>query len=90
MAEDALPLNNDYDIEDVLPTDASITTKKRKGRGTTKNLKVTELMHLEYNSLGQPCGKRRRQYGKRVGLCIRKISILYACNEVPEGLKNSL
>ena len=47
-------------------------------------------MHLEYNALGQPCGKWRRQYGKQIGLSIRKIFILHAWNEVPEGLKNSL
>ncbi|XP_057529019.1 uncharacterized protein LOC130807718 [Amaranthus tricolor] len=70
--------------------DAPTTSKKRKGRGPTKNLKVTETMHLEYNALGQPCGKWRRQYGKQVGLCIRKLSILHAWNEVPGGLKNSL
>ena len=31
MAEDAPPLNNDYDTEDTPPTDAPTTTKKRKG-----------------------------------------------------------
>ena len=90
MAEDAPPLNNDYDTEDALLTDAPTTTisvgsKKRKGRGPTQNLKVIELMHLEYNVLGQPCGKWHRQYGKHVGLCICKISILYAWNENLEG-----
>ncbi|CAO2813834.1 unnamed protein product [Amaranthus hypochondriacus] len=94
IAEDAPPINNDIN-EDALPTDALTTTisvgsKKRKGRGPTKNLKVTEPMHLEYNALGQPCGKWRRQYGKQVGLCIRKISILHSWNDVSEGLKNSL
>ena len=64
IAEDAPPLNNDYDTKDASPTDAPTTTKKRKGRGPIKNLKVTEPMHLEYNALGQPCGKWRRQYGK--------------------------
>ena len=90
MAEDAPPLDNDFETEDAPLVDAPTTSKKRKGRGPTKNLKVTEPMHLEYNALGQPCGKWRRQYGKQVGLCIRKISILHAWNEVPEGLKNSL
>ena len=90
MVEGAPPLNNDYDTEDAPSTDAPTTTisvgsKKRKGRGPTKN-----LMHLEYNALGQPYGKWRRQYGKQVDLCIRKIFILYAWNKVPEGLKNSL
>ena len=47
-------------------------------------------MHLEYNVLGQPCGKWRSQYGKQVDLFIRKIFILYVWNEVPKGLKNSL
>ena len=69
MAENALPLNNDYETEDTPPTDAPATTisvcsKKRKGRGSMKNLKVIEPMHLEYNALGQPYGKLRRQYGK--------------------------
>ncbi|XP_057527500.1 uncharacterized protein LOC130806439 isoform X2 [Amaranthus tricolor] len=95
MAEDAPPHNNDYDTEDVPPTDAptstiSVDSKKTKGRGPTKNLKVIDPMHLEYNAVDQTCGKWRRQYEKQVGLCIRKISILYAWNEVPEGLKNSL
>ena len=31
MAEDAPPLNNDYDTKDALPTNALTTTKKRKG-----------------------------------------------------------
>ena len=50
MDEDAPPLNNDYDTEDAPPTNAPTTTisvgfKRRKGRKTTKNLKVTEPMH---------------------------------------------
>ena len=66
MAEDALPVNNDYDTKDAPPMDARTTTisvgyKKGKGRGPMKNLKVTEPMHLEYNALGQPCGKWRRE-----------------------------
>ena len=55
-----------------------------------KSLKVTEPKHLEYNALGQPCGKWRRQNGKQIGVCIRKIFIFYAWNEVLEGLKNSV
>ena len=62
MVEDAPPLNNDYHTEDVPPTDSPTTTKKRKGRGPTKNHKVTEPMDLESNALGQPYGKGRRQY----------------------------
>ena len=58
MAEEA-PL---YPSEiEIVPTDVSTTTsvrsKKRKGRGPTKSLKVTKPMHLEYNALGQPCDK---------------------------------
>ncbi|XP_057529500.1 uncharacterized protein LOC130808069 isoform X2 [Amaranthus tricolor] len=92
MAEDAPPYPSEVEL---VPTDAptittSVGSKKRKGRGPTKSLKVTEPMHLEYNALGQPCGKWRRQYGKQIGICSRKISILYAWNEVPEDLKNSL
>ena len=80
MAEDAPP----YPLEiGIVPTDVPTTTtsvgsKKRKGRGPTKSFKVTEPMHLEYNALGQPCGKRCRQYGKQIDICIHKISILYA------------
>ena len=54
MAEDAPPLNNYYDTEDAPATDTptttttiSINSKEKKGRGPTKNLKVTEAMHLE-------------------------------------------
>ena len=92
MAEDAPPYPSEIEI---VPTDAPTTTtsvgsKKRKGRGLTKSLKVTEPIHLEYNALGQPFGKWRRQYRKQIGIRICKISILYAWNEVREGLKNSL
>ena len=67
------------------PTDdTTVGSKKRKGQGPMKNLKVTDPIHLEYNALGQPCGKLRRQYGKQVGQSFRKISILHTWNEVPE------
>ena len=65
-------------------------SKKRKGLGPTKSLEIKEPRHLEYNALGKPCSKWRTQYGKQIGICIPKISILYAWNEVPQGLKNSL
>ena len=91
MAEEASPLDNDFETKDAsLIMDAPTTSKKRKEQSPTKNLKVIAPIHLEYTASGQPCGKWRRQYGKQVGLCIRKISILHAWNEVPEGLKNSL
>ena len=92
MAEDAPPYPSEIEL---VPTDAPSTTtsvgsKKRKGRGPTKSINVTKPMHLEYNALGQPYSKWCRQYGKQIGICMRKICILYAWNEVPEGLKNSL
>ena len=77
IAEDAPPIDNDFKTEDAPTMDAATTRKKRKGGSSTKNLKVTEPMHSEYNSLGQPCRKWRRQYGKKVYLRIRKISILH-------------
>ena len=83
LAHDAPP------IDETASTQTATTSKKRKGRGPTKNLKVKEPMYLEYNALGQPCGKWRKEYGKQVGLCVRKISILHAWHEVPEGLKKS-
>lgn len=65
-------------------------SKKKRGRGPTKGIKVTEPMHLEYNNLGQPCGRWRGKYGTQVGLCMRKLSILHSWSEVPEGLKKAL
>ena len=41
MAEDAPSNYNDFETEDVPPMDAPTTSTKRKGRGATKNLKVT-------------------------------------------------
>ena len=66
MAEDTppYPLKIEIVLTDVPTTTTSVGSKKRKVRGPTKSLKVTEPMHLEYNALGQPCGKWRRQYGK--------------------------
>ena len=92
IAKDASPYPSEIEI---VPTDASTTTtsvgsKKRKERGPMKSLKVIKPMHLEYNALGQHCGKWRRLYGKQINICVRKISIWYAWNEVPKGLKNSL
>ena len=46
MAEDGPPLNNDYDTIDASPTHAPTTTKKRKGRRPTNNLKVTYVPTL--------------------------------------------
>ena len=73
----------------------SVSSKKRgpknaRGRGPTKSLRVTEPIHLEYDSKGQPCGKWRGKYGTHVGLCMRKLSILYSWGDVPEGLKKTL
>ena len=64
---------------------------KKKGRGPNKAIRVTELMRPEYNAKGQPCGKWQRKYGKHLGVCMRKISILHSSwKEVLEGLKKSL
>ena len=92
MIENAPPYPSEIKIvpTNVPTTTSSIGSKKRKGRGPTKSLNVTEPMQLEYNALGQHFGKWRRQYGKQIGICIRKISILRAWNEVQESLKNSL
>ena len=80
LAEDAPPYLLEIEIvpTDVPTTTTSVGSKKRKGRGPMKSLKVNEPIHLEYNALGQPCGKWHRQYRKQIGICIRKISILYA------------
>ena len=89
MAEDTPPYPSEIEIvgTDAPTTTTSVDSKKRKGQGTKKSLKVLEPMHLEYSALCQPCDKWRRQYGKKIGICIRKISILYTWNEVLEGLK---
>ena len=42
MAEDALPIDNDFETEDAPPMDAPTTSKKRKGGGPSKNLNVTK------------------------------------------------
>ena len=49
MAEDAPPYPSEIEIvpTDVPTTTTSVGSKKKKGRGLTKNLKVTEPMHLE-------------------------------------------
>ena len=80
MAENTPPYPSEIEIvpTDVPTTTTSVGSKKRNGRGSTTSFKVTEPMHLEYNGLGQPCGKWRRQYAKQIDICIRKISILYA------------
>ena len=69
---------------------SSAGVKVLRGRGPTKSLRATEPMYLEYNALGQPCGKWRRKYGTHLGLCVRKLSILHSWNEVPAGVKQSL
>ncbi|XP_048496620.1 uncharacterized protein LOC125495855 [Beta vulgaris subsp. vulgaris] len=68
----------------------SLATKKRKGRGPTKSLGKHTLMTLEYDHLGQPCGKWRQKYAMQVGICIHKVSILHSRKEVPEGLKKCI
>ena len=65
-------------------------SKNNRGRGPTKGINVKEPMYLEYNDMGQPCGKWRGKYGSQIGLCMRKLSILWAWNEVPEGVKQTL
>lgn len=65
-------------------------TGKRKGRGPMKGFKATEPMFLEYDSLGQPCGRWQQKYGTHIGLCVRKLSILWAWNKVLEGLLKTL
>ena len=74
MAEDAPPYPSEIELvqTDALSTTTNVGSKKRKGRGPTKSINVTEPMHLEYNALGQPCGKWRRQCEKQIGICIRK------------------
>ena len=49
MVEDAAPYPSEIEIvpTDVPTTTTSVGSKKKKGRGLTKNLKVTEPMHLE-------------------------------------------
>ena len=67
-----------------------LATKKRKGRGPTKSLGKHTLMTLEYDHLGQPCGKWRQKYAMQVEICMHKLSILRSWKEVPEGLKKCL
>ena len=62
----------------------------RKGRGPNKGFKVTKPMHLEYNDLGQPCGKWSRKCSTHVGFCIRKLSILHEWDDIPTGLLKTL
>ena len=72
------------------PESSRAVVKVLRGRGPTKSLRATEPMYLEYNALGQPCGRWRRKYGTHLGLCLRKLSILHSWNEVPAGVKQSL
>ncbi|XP_021771016.1 uncharacterized protein LOC110735158 [Chenopodium quinoa] len=43
-------------------------------------------MVLEYDRVGQPTGKWRRQYAVQVGICARKIPITLRLSDVPIGL----
>ena len=58
MTEEASPYP--MEIVDDPTSITNIGSEKTKGRGPTKSFKVTEPMQLEYNALGQPCGKWRR------------------------------
>ena len=64
--------------------------KKRKARGLAKGVHPNEAMRLEYNHLGQPCGKWRAKYGTHLGLCMRKLSIVKNWDEIDRGLKKAL
>ncbi|XP_057249763.1 uncharacterized protein LOC130590996 isoform X1 [Beta vulgaris subsp. vulgaris] len=68
----------------------NLQTKKRKGRGPTKSLGKPTLMTLEYDQLGQPCGKWRQKYAMQIGICMHKLSILHSWKEVPESLKKMI
>ncbi|XP_057246967.1 uncharacterized protein LOC130589617 [Beta vulgaris subsp. vulgaris] len=68
----------------------NLDTKKRKGRGPTKSLGKPTLMTLDYDHLGQPCGKWRQKYAMQVGICMHKLFILHSWKEVPETLKKMI
>ncbi|XP_021773530.1 uncharacterized protein LOC110737478 [Chenopodium quinoa] len=60
---------------------------QKKLRGpTTSFKKPVGPMVLEYDRVGQPIGKWRRQYAVQVGICARKIPITLRLSEVPTGL----
>ena len=60
---------------------------KKKQRGpTTAFKKLVGPMVLEYDRVGQPSGKWRRQYDGQVGICARKIPITLRMSDVPTGL----
>ncbi|XP_010688840.1 uncharacterized protein LOC104902680 [Beta vulgaris subsp. vulgaris] len=78
------------EVKTITEATSKVATKKRKGRGPTKGLRVTTPMTLEYDDMGQPCGKWRAKYGQHIGLCMRKLNILTKWKEVPEGMKKAL
>ncbi|XP_021745072.1 uncharacterized protein LOC110711015 [Chenopodium quinoa] len=60
---------------------------QKKLRGpTTSFKKPVGPMVLEYDRVGQPTGKWRRQYAVQVGICARKIPITLRLSDVPIGL----
>lgn len=77
-----------------LSQNSSKKTGKRgrpgKARGPSRGLKPSEPMYLEYDDRGQPCGKWRDAYGKHVGVCMKKCSILLQWDEVEDGLKTAM
>ena len=72
-----------------LEGEIEVVTKKRKGRGPSKGSKVKEPMHLEYDAIGQPCGKWRHAYGKQIGACVQKLSIVVKWEDVPHSLRSA-
>ena len=85
LAEEAPPYPSEKEIIPMeVPTNTisniQMVSKKRKGRGPMKSLKVTESMHLEYNTLGQPYSKCRKQYRKQIGIYIY-VRFLYFTHE---------
>ena len=60
---------------------------KRKGRGTTTTFKKPDgPMFLQYNNLGQPIGRWRKNYSTHIGCCARKVNIRLTAKEIPRGL----
>ena len=74
-----------------------VPNKKGKGsrgkgsyRGPLKGLKVKEVMHLEFDDLGRPCGKWRLKYGQQAGICARKLNINWEWPTVQEEFKETM
>lgn len=88
-AEQAPPIDNamlEPFREDQSGAGVQAPAKKKQRGPTTAFKKPVGPMVLEYDSVGQPSGKWRRQYAGQVGICARKIPITLRMCDVPTGL----